>query len=99
MAQSAQVERTGQVVAQWEHLTVVIKWDTEREQWRSDWSGGRPHRTLDGILDQAGAQGWELVSVVPYIAVSFDHPVHADLNLRYWAPTQYQAIFKRRKRG
>lgn len=95
----AHVDRIAQVVAQWEHLTIIIKLDANPEQWTSDWPDGRPHHTLDGVLDQVGAEGWELVSVVPLLAISFDSPLQMGLNHRYWSPTQYHAIFKRRKRG
>ena len=96
MAQRLQAAESAQAV-QWEHLTVHLTWDVDLKAWTSDWAEGRPHASIDGILDQIGALGWELVCVFPYIAVSFALTVHIDLDPRYWAPKAYQAVFKRPK--
>ncbi|TAK55701.1 MAG: DUF4177 domain-containing protein [Gammaproteobacteria bacterium] len=47
----------------WEYQVLFISWNTATERWES--LGGGATKNLMEILDDHGADGWELVSFVP----------------------------------
>ena len=55
--------------AGWQYRTLFIIWDAEEGNWVIDFSDGTRTVGLDEILNNEGANGWELVAVVPEFAV------------------------------
>lgn len=53
----------------WEYRTLFVTWDSEALDWVVDFSDGTRTEGLDQILDNEGAAGWHLVSVVPELSV------------------------------
>jgi hypothetical protein len=49
----------------WEYRTLFVTWDTALLNWVADFSDGTRVEGLDTILNNEGANGWELVAVVP----------------------------------
>ena len=49
----------------WEYRTLFVTWDSAAVNWVADFSDGTRVEGLDTILNSEGANGWELVAVVP----------------------------------
>ena len=45
----------------WKHKVAVIRYNANAQQWESGGLSG----TMTSILDASGAEGWELVGIVP----------------------------------
>jgi hypothetical protein len=49
----------------WEYRTLFLTWDSDALNWVADFSDGTRIEGLDAVLNGEGANGWELVAVMP----------------------------------
>ena len=72
----------------WEHRTVLIQRDAGG--WAIEFADGSRLEGLDQVLDEYGAKGWELVTLIPQSYVT------AAGQFGPFDASAYRAVFKRR---
>lgn len=83
---------------QWEYMSVKVKWDIAKDQWRVITQSGESLRGSDfgAALNPEGEQGWEVVNFAPYSGWSRSQ-VEAVERVQSFSTVIYLTLFKRRK--
>jgi hypothetical protein len=81
-------------VQQWQYLSAEIVWDEATGKWEDD-DREATHADLGALLGPYGAEGWELVSLLPERWVSLSDEFNQPPGAGPWEAEVYRALFKR----
>ena len=79
---------------QWEYVSAEIVWDEATGKWEDD-DRAVEHLDLGALLAPYGAEGWELVSLLPERWVSLSEEFGQPAAAGPWEAEVYRALFKR----